>query len=818
MYGYCLEPYPQFQSRYQKEKTGKVCAKNTALNNGTCDPSCTANGNDYGPCVYKSYSRACLLWNPITLSNQPESGAAAASLGVPVYSYNSAGNISYCVTQSNPTFDANLIEKDPNDDIGVADPDNTADYTREHWLYENDDPNIPGCSYKSECQTRTSEGYFQNVNSTLVTQDIDEGAFESNNNSTEGKMYLATEFAGDFWGRVLVGAGGGCVAYGTVGAIGGAAAGGIGALPGGVGGCVLGTAVGGVTGAVTALFGWGAQDDTTMFVPMSGKEMVGGKGLSFDAIDKIEYSIVGAERNEFRELFNTGNTHSVNNFAETYYPRSMNVGRNVIRAGDPKGAIGFYHDDKDEDRCGQPGAASLCDKSADDFFTTSCSAYGAGFGQDIVAIRPTNKDNRLIGWDWRYCDKGGGGKKIVAVNIKISFKKINTTVHRMAQNEFINYCTAFVKPIGSNGENVGKYRISKAQVEPDTTPDNLGTHGTYLTLGGKKFLTSLDSTQRVSLKAQRKKWEADEFYTQTGTNYLQTYPETKTHAVGWEKLKPTGAGSTPVKAGFQYKSFIKPKQDTAKDIPVYPLLPDESVENLRTGLFAKAYEMWRWVSGKYEQTAKWDGSKYVAVGGPTSPDDRDTLQDMWDKSRTEAQGRAPVTSPAVPVGGKYTKGASGGFYFEHDSLLYPKVNISFWINADNDQLPLRKIIVDWGDGVKRRLSYTDSNPEGTGKNEREGPAIGVATDDLPFEFSHIYGDGNPKGKHICLYTMDNWEAKAATCGTVSKDAGIWSIKDPTDWKYKFDLATFPLSTDASRTWPEGDVTDPAFTRKKYGLE
>ncbi|MBI4272976.1 hypothetical protein HY621_03940 [Candidatus Uhrbacteria bacterium] len=891
VYGYCLEPYPQWQTRYGKERTGKVCAKNmNRIIGGSVLGNCEAGnipddcGSD-GPCVYRSYSQACLLWNPITLSNQTASSAAAANLGAPASSYASGGitGISFCVEQSNPTeiASSSAVEEDPTGNFGMADPDSTpATYTRDHWLYEKSLPlsDCPVGSASIKCyQTRDSS----NLNKSDGYLDRDRLKNNPDITSAGSRLLVMTEFNSNFWNNVGNAAGASCLVGTTVGSVSTVWVGGVGAIPGGGAGCAVFGIAGGLASFIGQLLGWGGDqiDDTAARTGYTGSEVnlpslgVNSRevvsdgipngtsyGFAMDSIYMIEYILEGATRTEFKQLIDSGMSEDgVDNprgySDETYLVQSGVSNR--IYAGkrwddstpEPRNDVGFYFDEKaggwggHDRKCiynNNQGGRALCWQVA----TENLGAWTNSQGQkksywnescneekNFVVIGPVianvNGIERLAGWKWLYCDASGGGDQAVAVSTKIYFKKNTTTVHHQAQNRFINYCTAFVKPITTNGQNVGLYEQTKNPVASDSNADNQGRHGTYLTLGGKSFLTSVNPAQRVVLKAQRALWDRDEFYTEFNTatqkNYLWSYNETKTYTTGKEKLIP--GTENP---GFNVKSFSKPHTDKDTDISVYPSLTREPIDTLRTSVFAKAYEYWKWkcytppctaiifgvcISGgpdecKYEKTASWDGTKFVGS-------DAGKLQTMWDTSRTEAQGRAPVTSPAIPMpaGDKYTKGDTGGFHFDHDFLLYPKVRISFWVDVpNNDQLPLRKIIVDWGDG--RRYEYTNSNKEGSGKNERPGPAVNGTTtnsDDLPFEFSHIYGDGKPNGKHICIYTMDNWEAKAATCGTVYKDSDDkWGIT-PSSWQYKYDLATFPLREDASKDWPEADA------RTKYNL-
>ncbi|MBI4250646.1 hypothetical protein HY622_03595 [Candidatus Uhrbacteria bacterium] len=805
LYGYCLEPYPKFATQFKQQWVGPgtdpktLYRVNDQLATSTDAAIATIHGGYRvadGSYAYNSYRNSCLLWYPSDkLAAQTTSGAGA-SVGADIKAYEgTANNIYLCINKQDggisPVFDTQAAT------------------TATHYIYE--DVGFTGNHDKTYVQTRNSSG-LKKSGSRLETID------NAGNSATSRNIVITTTEKSVGW-----------IVFGGITS---AATCGLSFVP--LVGTSLIPACLGVSAGTILYATTNNSPDVKGFVELNSDEKLNGNGLIMDAISGIEYTIEGARRDEFEDFFtgqgkaggNSIYSGSTSNFIalmwdkhsgdpandnyRTYYNKSAGLASDVWKNGttlynwqdNVKGPVAFYFDENPANREGRRCRVSgprgqsndaLCSGgttwNAESFF-----GHGCGDGKNFVAIGPEidTTTNRLKGWRWKYCDDStSSDAETIAVSIKIKFKPYTSTHFYKGKNIYGDYCSELVRPTGTDSEAIAHYLKSRGQLGSQS--------GSFFTYEGKTYLIDTPDKQNTRLYFEPKiqTWEGDTWYTTpTGSagTYLNKYPEaldyTKNFACGVvsgcdlsravrnsndtitaDTLSAVTAAPTTITTPGFVRAFPQLKDS------ITPINPD-----LRTTIFGKIYEKWReWGGSTYatstvynKNTRSYDVNTNNGHWIAESAADKSSLETMWSDARSGAQANRPTfyRATASSTADYYKRDAADTFTLIHNKRgIYQKVDIKFFIDAtSNAQLPLRKLIVDWGDYVSNRSVIVDSNIEGTGKGDREGSSdYSNAPENQPFGLGHMYRD-TPVGKTICIYAMDNWEAKSAVCGKIVKQA------------------------------------------------
>jgi len=465
-------------------------------------------------------------------------------------------------------------------------------------------------------------------------------------------------------------------------------------------------------------------------------------------------------------------------------------------------AKGIRDRDEGSERAGDPfwtgnGWDPLCDFDVSEFLG---GAVGCGDNKHFVAIKPKWQSDRLVGWDWRYCSEGQSDQ-FVPVSITIKFKPIYTARKEWLKDTFGGYCKSFVA-VKKSDLAVGKYTVTNNN---NSVSWNTRATGYYESNPATKtFLKKdLDTTNaKIPVFVDTSNvefWKTDDFYS---PSFRGSYPELNQTP---STTKKCFSGPSSGCWGYDIDSYTTPTGTAPSYASYHSTYNDLAVGGIDTlrDVFGKAYEYWSSVNGPiWQSIAKPYGDfQYYKFGdyvnrafsslapGDTAYDSAaNALRSFWNTSKTNAQASAPVIYrayqntesgheseysflppiPSLPLSVKAGISA-GGFTFEHNKrAIYQNVKIRFYVDVGDDQLPMRKLIVDWGDYVSNRSVLEDKNDENTGKKDNPGTAT-FTTTAPPYTFSHMYRD-TPVGKTICIYAMDNWEAKSAVCGKIVKQA------------------------------------------------
>jgi hypothetical protein len=110
-------------------------------------------------------------------------------------------------------------------------------------------------------------------------------------------------------------------------------------------------------------------------------------------------------------------------------------------------------------------------------------------------------------------------------------------------------------------------------------------------------------------------------------------------------------------------------------------------------------------------------------------------------------------------------GTPGSFTFEKAVTGAKKIGIKFYIDTNNDQLPLRTLNIDWGDGEDGSNLQKIQRDGGDGRGISELPwSVGATA----FEMNHVFVDERERVNHtICIEVMDNWERSTRVCGDLN---------------------------------------------------
>lgn len=195
----------------------------------------------------------------------------------------------------------------------------------------------------------------------------------------------------------------------------------------------------------------------------------------------------------------------------------------------------------------------------------------------------------------------------------------------------------------------------------------------------------------------------------------------------YQKLPPIVAGLEPLIANSASLDSIR----TVTDFP-----------------FRKIYEYWQWDGGKYKKIH----DIADATAGP--------LATFWDKTKDEGR----VDPPRV-----YNDAGTINQFNVQPGTIGNDIQVSFWVNVKDSQLPLKgwNVILPHGkkfpspkhfDGHGKKDNFSDSNTTPTGRQENV--------------FGPFYSQYNPSteplaNQPICIEVVDNWEACTRTCGTLN---------------------------------------------------
>ena len=99
-------------------------------------------------------------------------------------------------------------------------------------------------------------------------------------------------------------------------------------------------------------------------------------------------------------------------------------------------------------------------------------------------------------------------------------------------------------------------------------------------------------------------------------------------------------------------------------------------------------------------------------------------------------------------------------------------NMVFYLDVDNDHLPLRELIINWGDGAQQKIE--EDKGEGKGRNdsppcEQRPWTASNPCDKKKFIYNHTFQNTKTvsfDGREVCITAMDNWEQTTRVCGTL----------------------------------------------------
>ncbi len=767
IYGYCVEPYPQKvknepnrQAIYDAYKSGKVCAKNPVK---PCPSGAECNSRE-GPCIDSyGYRNSCLVWHPVDqITNQPTPGTAADE---EIYAYKENGGrpVLYCVGKDSVVGNERWVKTERPERTFHTSSDLS---TRKKF--------VSGNPYEPYVDNDKVAEDFNNI-------DSDDGdlAKISSTGINNIKNYLAFEKA----------------KY-----IGGLSEKKFFDLT--------------VNGRNTIIpFGNIKMNPTEIFEGWEGEE------IKWDHIEKIEYTIGYASGDQVRKQWALPTEREDQNIKIGFTgldteqitttkiedSKHGRVGNSKVII-DERGEYGFgfaswthpknrevdfigrkaydswnYNDDgttRDRraelrDKKRTEGEISAIIKPHEDIFSSGCDSERNWIV--VLAEKGLIGDfkGKFMGWKVRACVDDTGidtDENFFVITPKIYFKKYNAELKYMAKDSF-DYCKAFIgtAPATINDVDtkwaVGYYTRTRKGVE------NRGL--------GKPLRNSRDVLE--GLPASGKTIIKDNAKTQY-----------------WHTDSDIGAGAVP--QGLTEESF-KDKDTDPGSIADKDSLRDLSVPARNTdGSFSAENFM--------KETGFVLGRDYYIFDKDEMPAGKPigtgayrmyTLDDITSKKlpdpRIDLNNRVRSISKPIQFYGAqakicsiddqacknsktYERLAANQFTFE-SGRLYQKAAIRFYLNVEQDQLPVRKLIVSWGDGGSRHLKFADTQL-GAGRTARgctDADAIDNGTcNELPYQATHVY-KSSPIGKKICVYAKDNWGRSSQVCGTIDRnDEGILFMK------------------------------------------
>jgi|GEM_PF-1850422 len=106
------------------------------------------------------------------------------------------------------------------------------------------------------------------------------------------------------------------------------------------------------------------------------------------------------------------------------------------------------------------------------------------------------------------------------------------------------------------------------------------------------------------------------------------------------------------------------------------------------------------------------------------------------------------------------------FSYEKTTTAAPIIQMKFYVDVNEDQLPLRSLSINWGDGTNNSLQ--DDKGDGVGIGDLP-PCAAITVDpcsNKKFEVKHVFRNNKIDGNVVCIEAMDNWERTTKACNTL----------------------------------------------------
>jgi|GEM_PF-3132606 len=413
--------------------------------------------------------------------------------------------------------------------------------------------------------------------------------------------------------------------------------------------------------------------------------------------------------------------------------------------------------------------------------------------RSFIGIQPEFIGGVLKGWYWRYCDKDGSdGLELAYVSIKIhTYEK---TTHVINHSFKRTYCKKFIR-VSEEGKAITKFSrvYDKALSETSGTSEKItketnkelfdhvtvdpsalnpekneflryGEEETYAPSPGQQV-----DGEFINKDAQKLQFKGDiEHSCDSGKTCIDPIvieEDGKVHGGERDTIVAELPNGTKIPlAGMQ----LVGGSYTRKDLSYNPrtLLGTDRAKNY----FAKQYGTWDWsggYDGRYQSTNEdvlgWAATKVNANSFPVIR----SLEKMKDPNDSTKE---------INIPNRFSTRA----YHNGKSL-----SLSFFIEVNPDQLPLKQYVIDWGvvnsDDGKDIIDYMQENQnevkEGRGQFDKKSTSVPVNPYIRTREW--IYDVGlSLEGRVVCVYAVDNWGTKRAVCGKFVKTAtGKFEIPD-----------------------------------------
>lgn len=407
----------------------------------------------------------------------------------------------------------------------------------------------------------------------------------------------------------------------------------------------------------------------------------------------------------------------------------------------------------------------------------------------FIAIKPIFSNGKLSAWKWRNCNKDASHVlEISFVSITIhTFEKIDHPIVRSISSTICQEATKistnvagdkihavpYLSKIKDNSNGNGFSQNVKIDGASGDTANTLAagtdlqTDGTdnypyYYELGDKDASTEIVGVPSNLNADQLSKLAQTSIVEKSGTSNTNiAYPALLIDEdMTVTKISKAETTRGAVKITLNGTRAAAPHEDdivllTHTDSSVITSPEKDRTflsDDVLKGYFAKQYGKATWQGGSVA------GKGHYAIGGSEIFTGTPLKQlNILSKDVTDPTNR--------------TKDIPDRFNFEP---LYggKGVTLKFFVKAEQDQLPLRHIKIDWGDGILKDMR--SDNGEGQGYKD-------VAPDNDGQFVSSIPGFGRRNtlnGRILCVEVMDNWGVKRVVCGKFVKDVVTGTVSVP----------------------------------------
>ena len=373
--------------------------------------------------------------------------------------------------------------------------------------------------------------------------------------------------------------------------------------------------------------------------------------------------------------------------------------------------------------------------------------YVCDHNRNFFAIKPRWEDNQeqngkaLQGWHLRMCDPDG------SANAEIAF--VEVTLHLAYNRTFTKwqkkrgtFCTDFVRLIGDGGRQVRW--DAKLRATPLT--DTIGS-----------VPAGTGATARLTIGQEYREWENVNTSRKNSSSYIRQRSPASSESGVTNDPDGTSWRNQPGAAGGYSNST-----------------PDTITQNA----YARLYEYWQWDGSKYACLAQVDGNGNGACGSDATK--KAILDSKWNDQKIAA---TPPTVPSMVLTAQFSVAAADAGGRVTSSELQ-KVDIEYTVDVtDDNQLPIRFLEVDWGDGTTIQTHPWDPAGDGRGIDDKQGPrpTSGADTRPLfPFKFTHLYDLDKLLNTDttVCVRAIDNFQAGVKRCTNISVKPDGTFIQNP----------------------------------------